>query len=719
MPGTHTLRRGSCDYIVALLGAPNTGKTTLFNVLTGSSEFVANWPGVTVAVKTAVLRLNNKRYCIIDLPGTYSILGDTAEERVTRDFLFKNQVDAIIVLADATNLERGLYLPLEVMQIFDNVIIVLTKGDEAEKKGLQIDVEGLSKELGVPVVLVSALEGWGINEILQTLQQLIEQKALKPSPKRVRIPSIEEPLNKIVSLLRQEGISEKRAKWIALALLRGYEWPYDFLRSELGKRAEKIISELRRIVKEVEAKGVDLSIEIPKALFDEASRLYESYVRASEYAAEVVPQISLLDRLLLNPVTGPIISALASIAIIFTAYLIATGSPLDILLDYLGFHKAAEIVSEYNLVNLVAMFMDWIASLVESNISNPIIERMLGEGLLSSSYGVGLVVSFLPLVAVMMLILGLLEDSGILARLAVGFDPIFRRFGVSGKALFPMLVSFGCNVPGVLSTRIMEGEEERRAVMFALPFIPCQARLVVILAFAHVYFSNPLERALAVFIAYAVPIAAFLLTIKLFAVMKGVEPFEIALELPPVKRPSIKVAWWFTWDKIKHFLVRAGTIIAVASIILWVLANYGPNGYLHYSDQEYDPSKSYAASIGRAMAPYVELMIGTNESLAWRIGFGLLGGFLAKEVFLDSLAAVSPASIDNEEEFATLKAYPLEAWQALALLLAVTLYVPCVATMGAIYSESRSIKFTTAVIAYDLVIATLAALLVRAIALLI
>ncbi len=702
-----------CDYIVALVGAPNSGKTTLFNVLTGSSEFVANWPGVTVDVRVAIMRIDSKKLCVVDLPGTYSISGDTAEEKVTRRFLAENPVDIIIVLADSTILERSLYLPLEIMSVYDNVILVLTKADEAERKGISIDVDGLSRELGIPVILVSALEGRGIEQLLRIIRSYIES-GKTGSPPKIRLdygrlsPYIEELAHRISKL----GVNEKKAKWFAAALLQGHEWVVEELRKIERLDSSNSIEEIERLAASIREKmrqeGIEPLVEIPRVYYDMAARLYEKYVRKKE--EEIV--LSRFDRLLLHPLLGPIISGLASFTIILLAYIVATGSPLDTLLDALGLHRAAQVVSQYSLVSLAAMAMDWVADIVEKSIPNPVIARMIGEGVLSSSYGVGLVISFLPLVAIMMLILGMLEDSGVLTRLAAGFDNVFRRFGVSGKALFPVLVSFGCNVPGVLSTRIMENEEERRAVIFALPFIPCSARLTVVLAFAHVFFGSGLEKALVVLIVYAIAITAFLLTLRLFGYFEGLEPSELVLELTPIKKPSMRVVWWFFWDKIKHFLVRAGTVITIASIFLWILASYGPNGYLKYSEASYDPGASYAASIGRAIAPYVELVFGVNESLAWRIGFGLLGGFLAKEVFLDSLAAVSPVH-NSGEEFSTLRAYSLDPWTALAVLVAVTLYVPCISTLSVIYAETRSAKMTVAVFLYDLFVASIAALAVR------
>jgi len=708
--------KSKCDYIAVLIGAPNVGKTTLFNVLTGSSEFVANWPGVTVDIRMAVINIDrNEKLCIVDLPGTYSISGDTAEEKITRSFLAKNPVDAIIVLADSTTLEKSLYLPIEVMNAYNNVILVLTKMDEAKRKGIEIDMDGLSRELGVPVIPISALENEGLDKLLQVVKEYVKRKRAIAPKVNLNFSKIAPYIDKLANQIERLGIERKKAKWMAAALLQGYEWVLNELRNDPPSEHVNKKDYLKRIYEmasayreELRKKGIEPLVEIPRAYYDLASMLYEKYVKKREEEVK----LSRFDKLLLHPVVGPIISGLASLTIILLAYAIATGSPINTVLADLGFHKAAEFVSNYNPVNLVAMGMNWLANMAEKSIPNPIISKLIGEGILSPNYGVGLVLSFLPLVSVMMLILGLLEDSGLLTRLAAGFDNLFRKFGVSGKALFPVLVSFGCNVPGVLSTRIIESEEERRAVIFALPFIPCSARLTVLLAFAYLFFNSGLERALVVLTVYSIAIMAFLVTLRLFGHFKGLEPSELLLELTPTKKPNMKVVWWFFWDKTKHFLIKAGTVIAVASVILWVLSSYGPAGYLKYNEANYNPAASYAADIGKAMAPYVKLLLGTNESLAWRIGFGLVSGFLAKEVFLDSLAMVSPSHAKGGE-FASLKAYALNPWTALALLVAVTLYVPCVSTIGVIYSETKSAKMAAAVFLYDLAVASVMALIIR------
>ncbi len=705
-----------CEIVAALLGAPNVGKTTLFNALTGAKELVANWPGATVEVKYAELRLDGKRVCLVDLPGLYSLSGSGPEEGVARDFILEQKPDVLIVLADATNLERSLYLPLEALELYDKVIVALTKIDAAEKAGVKIDVEGLQRSLGVPVVAVSALQGRGLDELKKLILDVAEGRVKPRSRVEPPVPrQLAERHERLSWLLQRHGVEERLARWLALQLLAGSDWAWRLAERLAGRDT---VEEAKRIVEGVDPSEAAAAIAAER--YNRAAELFRRHVRCPEGGGGeplTAPRLTRLDMVFLHPVAGPLASLALLFAIFLASYAIAAGSPVDIILESLGFTRAAELVAEYNLVSLTAAAMDWLAEKAMEAIPHPVLARLIGEGVLSSGYGVGLVVSFLPMVAVFMALVAVLEDSGLVPRIAAGVDRMFRVFGVSGKAVFPALLSFGCNVPAVLSTRIMDTERERRAMMYAIPLIPCTARYVVIMSFAYAYFAGA-KAALVAFTVYMIAIAAFLLTLRLYsrgplaAPEEEEEEAEILLELPPLKKPSLRVVWWLTWDKVKHFLVRAGTVILVASILLWLAANYGPAGYL---GEEGSPADSYAAMIGRLLAPYAKLISGVDDELAWRIGFGLLGGFIAKEVFLDSLAIVAPAAgAEEAEHVEVLASYPLTPWQALALLVAVTLYIPCLATMATIYAETGDRKLPIKVAAYTIALATAAALTVRA-----
>jgi len=694
-------KSATCGKIVALLGAPNVGKTTLFNVLTGSTELVANWPGATVSVRYVKRRFDGIEACIVDLPGTYSIHGTGPEERVTREFIISNRVDLLLVLVDSTNIERGLFLALDALELTPRVAIVLTKIDDAMSRGINIDVDKLASELGVPVVAVSAVKNIGIDKLIGLVKEALEgSKKWDPRVGVIVPKEIRDLHSRLASELEHAGLEKRLAEWLAARLLEGAGWAEELLRKLLPQHAERILRLVTELRAEAERRGVDLATAFVAAKYELASRLRLEVVQETQPAS---PGLSRIDAIFLHPLLGPLAGFAMMFLVFFITYAVTTGSPIDMILDWLGFHRAAELVAEYSLMNLVAAAMDRIAETVMSIIPHPVIAKMIGEGVLSSSYGLGLVMSFMPLVAVLMFLIGVLEDSGLVPRIAAGVDKLFRRFGVSGKAVFPAMLSLGCNVPGVLAARVMDSEVERRAVVFAVPLIPCMARFTVLLAFAHVFFPGSLSSSVVVFTVYVIAVTLFLLTLKLARrLMGGEEEEEFVLELPPLKKPSLRVVWWLTWDKLKHFLIRAGTVIVTFSIILWLLANYGPEGYLGGTS----PEKSYAAMLGKAMEPYISAVFGVTKDIAWRLGFGFISGFVAKEVFLDALAAVAPGG-------GGLEAYPLTPAQALAVMVAATLYIPCVATLSAMYSETRSGKLVVAAFIYDMALASVAALAVR------
>ncbi|RUM47609.1 MAG: ferrous iron transport protein B [Hyperthermus sp.] len=701
------MQGSDCKCVIALLGAPNSGKTTLFNRLTGSSSMVANWPGATIAIDYSKITIGNERICLVDLPGVYSVKGASAEERVTREFISRNKPDAVIVLADSTNLERSLYLPLEVLELYDNVVIALTKIDQAKERGISVDVKGLSETLGVPVVEISALQGIGLSELKELMLRLCKGRLkLEPRIELLVPPVFSEAYNEIRDFLVRRGLSRAVAERLALQLILNIEEARSRLKKLIDvKDYEAIIKKLGNVLGIKSSAEIELDIITDR--YNKISKLYSKFVKVKSPRESEV-KVSKIDTLYLHPVIGPVISFATLLSLFTLAYLIALGSPLDIIARKLGLKGLSELISAYNPVSLTASFMDWLAEKIAGLAPDPRLADLLSKGIFSSGYGVGLVVSFIPLIGVFMALVAMVEDSGLLPRIAAGMDKVFRRFGVSGKAVFPALISFGCNVPGVLSTRIMDTYRERIAVIMAAPFIPCTARYTVIMAFSIAYFHGVM-RIIVAFTVYMIAILLHLLTIRLVTRIERVEATELILELPRLKTPSLRVVWWLTWDKLKHFIVRAGTIIMLASIALWFLSNYGPKGYVSWENVE----DSYAALVGRKLSGYAKLVAGVDDDVSWRIGFSLLNGLVAKEVFLDSLAAVSPAKPTEEGHVATLKAYKLEPYQSIPLLILVTLYMPCIATLASIYAETRSLKITSASLVYSIAVATLLSITAR------
>ncbi len=684
-----TTRRPSyCDVVVALVGAPNSGKTTLFNVITGRGELVANWPGATVEVKHAVVEYKGKRLCIVDLPGAYSLLGGGSEEEITKRFIIEEAPDVVVVLVDSISLERGLYLPLELLELHGRVVIALTKADEAERRGIRVDVDSLSKTLGVPVVMVSALRGEGITALLDAILEVssVQRGCSRP----VDYGELEPVIGRIEEVLGSCGL--RGSRWLALALLAGDEYVHKLVEERCGGVAEAL-KEARQCVGVSDPLGFIMSRR-----YEAAGRLYRAYVHAPQPAL----QVSRLDKLLLHPLLGPIAS-LASLLIVFAlVFAVNTGFPLNVLARLLGLEWLAELIEEYSISGLLGEAFNTLASWARTVIPDKMIASLVADGIIG---GIGSVLSFLPLIAMVFLVLAILEDSGLLPRMAAGVDPLMRWFGLTGRCVFPLLVGLGCNVPCVVATRILSGFE-RLAVILLAPLVPCQARLFVALAIATAVAGSPLAQSAMVAIAYLVSLAFIALGARLFMLFTGSQPEEMVIEQPPLKKPSLRVVFWTVWGMVKHFLARAATIIFAMSVVVWALTSLGPSGYTE------DPTASYAAVMGKALAPLVSLVFGVPGEDAWRLGFAFTAGLAAKEVLIESLAMTSP-SWPEAGITGALRSLGLGYGQWLAVLVASTLYMPCIATMAIVYTESRSLRILLASLGYSIASAILAALAVR------
>ncbi len=698
--------RRECRVVAALAGAPNVGKTSLFNALTGKAEKVANWPGVTVELKTAVIRVDGEKVCIVDLPGTYGLSGAGGEEQVARDFLIYQKPDVVVALADATNLEKTLYLPVEIAEYTGSVVLALTKIDAAEARGIRVDADGLARELGVRVVATSALKKRGLDE----LRRAILETAKRPGkPLRIDYGELEPYIERLEGILvsRCEGVRDGLARWLAVRLLEGLEWAPGVAERICGGAAAEIVEEARRLRDEYRRRtGRDPGQDAVAARYRLVERLVSRHVvrKAVREAG-----VSRLDSLLLRPVVGPLVSLAILLAVFMLIFTLNTGFPLNLILDSLGFHEAAALLEEYSIAGLLGVLFDSMAEVVRSSVKPEWLASLLADGVIS---GVGLVLSFIPLIALVYAVFGALEDTGLAPRMAVAFDALMRRFGVGGKAIFPAIMGLGCNVPAVAASRIMDTWRERVAVALAVPMVPCQARLVVILAFTAAFFAGlgPAAATAAAIGIYVIAYAAFLFTAWLVSKLlgrSGEEEEEYFIELPPLQAPSAKVVWWHVRSAVEHFLVRAGTVILVLSIVTWLLTSYTPS-----LTPAADPADSIAAAMGKTLAPLAEMVFNVAHDVAWRLGFAFIQGLIAKEVFLDALAMTAPGGVTGtpEEAVAYLNLTPA---QAFAVLVAVTLYMPCIATLATIYAETRSAKLTLGILVYSIAIATIAALAAR------
>ncbi len=695
-----TLQKGrDCDMVIALAGNPNVGKSTLFNVLTGKTAHVANWPGVTVGLETAVRRYRGLRICFVDLPGTYGITASSPEEVVAREFIVSGIPDAILVVADATAPERTLYLALQILELTPKVVVALNKIDLAHSMGIHINVDKLEKKLGVPVVAVSALQRLGIDELLRALLDVAQGRRGRREPLRVDYGALEPYIRELEDYIKKDNpLREYNPRWLAVRLIEGDERLEELLvkagRKDIVDKAKELRSHFRK------SSGMSPEEVSVSARFEYAEKLLKDVVvRVERPQSKLVQR---LEELFQRPVVGPVLG----LSILFLAFLVIfainTGFPLNVILDMMGYSHAAEVIEEYSLSGLLGAFFDWLSGATASALEGHApawLVSLLADGVIP---GVGSVLAFLPLIMLISAAIAAMEDSGIAPRIAAAMHNFFARFGLSGKALFPMIISMGCNVPGVMASRAAIEEEERVETIFAVPFIPCQARLVVLLAFVLAFIKAAYLQALAVLAVYGLGILVYLVTALLIRRLyfRKREPPEFVLELPPIHKPSARVVWWITWDYSKHFLIKAGVIIFALSVLTWAMLSYGPSGAVGSIEE------SYGAILGKYFEAIPETLWHVDPAVAWKVSLALINGFIAKEALVETMALLQ----GTEDPVEALQALGLTLPQAMAILVFMMLYVPCLATIAVIYQESRSAKLTLAAIAYMLTVATIASL---------
>ena len=463
--------------LVALVGSPNVGKSTLFNQLTGMQAEVANWPGVTVEILQGKIKWRGKEVLIVDLPGIYSLTPESMEEAVTRDFIIDKNPDVIVVILDAINLEKTLYLGIQVREISNRVIFVVNKMDIAHSRGIHINFEALRNFLKAPVIPISARSGEGISHLIDHVLSFYPEKEFS-----INYGILEKYLKEIVEILRGkfEGIN---VRGLAVQLLEGDRT----LLERLGEEKERICDVIKR------ARG-ELKIEIPSYIVGKRYEEVEKLLERATISEELKEREGILDKIFYNPILGPLLSAILLIAVFFFAISLGMGFPLNVILSSMGFHQAAEWIESWNPSSAIGYGFEVLESFLYSSLSNLGVPKFVQEILIGGAIdGAGMIAVFIPPVLLFYIAFSLLEDSGLYARMATSLTAFFERFGLSGKGPFPMVISFGCNVPGVMSARIALEEEERHQMILAVPFIPCQARLLVILAMSS-YFIYSWQR---------------------------------------------------------------------------------------------------------------------------------------------------------------------------------------------------------------------------------
>ena len=665
---------------IALAGNPNSGKTTLFNDLTGSSQYVGNWPGVTVEKKEGRLK-GHKDVVIQDLPGIYSLSPYTLEEVVARSYLVKERPDAILNIVDGTNIERNLYLTTQLIELGIPVVVAINMMDLVRKNGDKIDIVKLGQELGCQVVEMSALKGQGSMEAAKAAVAAAQEKKAGEHP-HVFTGSVEHAIAHI-----EESISGKvdsaSLRWHAIKLFERDEKELEEVQLDPALKAH-IEAHIADCEKELDD---DAESIITNQRYAYISRVVERSVR-KKAAKHALTASDKIDRI----VTNRILALPIFVVVMWAVYTIAMGgTPVSI----------GTMATEWTNDVLVG---EWICgnlgAWMESIGCAAWLTGLVVDGIVA---GVGAVIGFVPQMLVLFFLLSILEDVGYMARIAFIMDRIFRRFGLSGKSFIPMLIGLGCGVPAVQASRTIENDRDRKMTIMTTTFIPCSAKLPIIGLIAGALFN---ESGWIATSAYFVGIAAIIISgiilkkTKLFA---G-EPAPFVMELPAYHIPSVKGVLIHMWDRAKAFVRKAGTIIFLSSVVIWFLSSF------NFQLQMVDTGDSILAAIGRVIAP-IFAPLGWGH---WEAAVGTISGLVAKENLVAIMGILYGFAevAENGDEMWSVFAQNFTAISAYSFLVFNLLCAPCFAAIGAIHREMGSAKWTWIAIGYQCIFAYIVSLII-------
>ena len=684
---------------VALVGNPNCGKTTLFNLLTGQNGYVGNWPGVTVEKKEARLS-RDKRVTVTDLPGIYSLSPYSPEERVSRDYLMGGEPDVVVNVVDATNLERNLYLTLQVLECGVPVVVALNMADLVEKGGDKIDTRGLSRSLGAPVVMISALRNTGMDELIA---QAKDAAARKGEVVGKRFDSaIEDVLEKVERLLPGSVPKAERRYWAVKLFERDQEALRSInLTKDAATKVEQLVSNCEQDCDD------DAESIITGERYAVIAHIMDECVKKAPSKMSVSEKI---DRVVTNRILGLPIFLLVMYAVYYLAISTFGTAGTDWVNDNL-FGEGFELFGQA-FPSVPMLFEGWLTSLGASDL----VISLVNDGIVA---GVGAVLGFIPQMFVLFVLLSFLEDCGYMARVAFVMDRVFRRFGLSGKSFIPMLVSTGCGVPGVLATKTIENEKDRRMTVMTTTFIPCGAKLPIIALLmgalvgdAEATWIAPLFYFLGVI---AVIVSGVMLKkTKLFA---G-RPTPFVMELPSYHFPSIKSWWLHIWERVSAYIKKAFTIIFASTIVVWFLSNFGVYegvfGFLPEVTGGLEEFTDYSvlAMLGSAIA-WIFAPLGFDT---WQATAMSITGLVAKENVIATASSLLHIADGSETDPALWQAFAamfpsmgaIAAFGAFNLLCA-----PCFAAMGTIRAQMNSAKWTAIALGYECAFAWVVGLMIN------
>ena len=658
--------------IVGLAGNPNVGKTTVFNGLTGMRQHVGNWPGKTVERAEGHFKHGSYEYDVIDLPGNYALSAHSMEEIVSRDFIVDDDSDVIINIVDAANLERNLYLTVQMMELGANLVMALNMNDFAKKKDHIIDVKLMSELLGFPVVEINAKTGDGFDELLTT----VEKQAANPIDTSAKLSygnELKEHLSDMQALIEKDSnLLDVPSVWTAIKLLEKDPIVIEKVQGSSQKSAimtetDKVAGHLHTIFNE----GAEEVVANARYAF--IGGLMAEAVKKP--AVEKETTTDKIDKIVTNRILAiPIFLVIMYAMFQFTYTL---GAPFQDMID-----------------QAFGMLAEWVGSF----IANEYLASFICDGIIG---GVGGVLTFLPIIILMFLFLSILEDCGYLARAAFTLDIFMHKLvGLHGKAFIPMILGFGCGVPAIMATRTMENEGDRMLAMMLVPFMSCTARLPIYAIFIAAFFEANHGAILLSIYVLGIVVALIVAAILKRTMFKGLStPF--VMELPTYKVPSVKGVLLHTWEKVKGFLRKAGTIILACSIVLWALSIF-PLGV------EFGSADSVLGMIGSAIAPiFAPLGFGT-----WQAGVAIIAGLAAKEVVVATFGTLAGMEEDDEEGITQLVHDTFTPLSAYAFMAFTLLYTPCFAAIGAIKQETNSYKWAATMCAITLVTAYIVSFLI-------
>ena len=654
---------------IALAGNPNSGKTTLFNALTGSNQRVGNWPGVTVDKKQGGLK-GHKDIIIEDLPGIYSLSPYTLEEVVSRQYLVGERPDLIINLVDASNLVRNLYLTSQLLELDIPVVIALNMMDIVESKGDKIDIDALSKKLGCPIVKTVASKENGVDELIKTAVKL---KDTKQKPNFLEYDEETEKVLKEIEEKYSSKLDKDLSRYYAIKLFENDEESLKHLTID-----SKDLAEVAKLRQEVEAKEEDDAESIiTSARYERLEQI------SSQVLVKAKPKLSTtdkIDKIVTSRIWGLPIFALVMFLVYFMA--VYEKSPGTMGTDAVnGFFEDT--------------LTPWAASTMEAMGINPVLHSLVTDGILA---GVGAVLGFLPQMMVLFALLSILEDIGYMARVAFIMDRLFRRFGLSGKSFIPAMVATGCGVPGVQASRTIESDRDRKITIMTSTFMPCSAKLPVIALIVGAFF--PEHQALVSFSFYMIGIASIVVSgiiLKKFKELQA-DPAPFIMELPPYHAPRAKSVLTDVYNKSKAYVKRAGTVIFLSTIVIWLLSNFD----FRLNLVEADTESSILATLGSLIA-IIFRPVGFDS---WQATVATITGFVAKENVVATMGVVLGLGAEVTEEsqellmaFNHALATPVAGY---SFLLFNMLCMPCFAAVGAIKTEMADNKWTALTIAYQM-----------------